>query len=108
MKRINAKTVIKAEILSLFLLAMALSFTGGIEIVKAIMTAGTFLVVIPTAFFAVYGRKTIKSGKTAAGLILFLLSYYLVVRDRISIIGWAFMVILGFILTADPWTKRDE
>lgn len=108
MKRINVKAVIKAEILSLLILAVALSFAGGIEIIKAIITAGTFVIVVPTAFFAAYGRKTIKSGKTAAGVILFLLGYYLVMRESISIMGWALMVILGFVLTADPWTKRDE
>lgn len=107
MKRIKAKTVIMVEIISILILAMALSFTGGIEIVKAIITAGTFVVVVPTAFFATYGRKK-KAVKPLAGCILFLLSYYLVVRERISIIEWALMVILGFVLTADPWMKRDE
>ena len=108
MKRINAKTVIKVEIISLLILAMALSFTRRSEIVRAIITSGTFLVVIPTAFFAAYGRKTIKNGKTVAGLMLFLLSYYLVMKGSISVIGWALMVILGFVLIADPWMKRDE
>lgn len=83
MKRINVKVVIKAEILSLLIFAVVLSFAGRTEIVKAIITAGIFVIVVPSVFLAAYSRKKTKSGKSIAGSMLFFLSYYLVVREHI-------------------------
>ena len=108
MKRVNAKIVIYAEIVTLLVLATLFSFAGGTEWIKAILTVGAFIIVIPTAFLAIYGRKKMKIGKTIAGLILFLMSYYLVEKESMSILVWALMVAISFVLVTEPWGTRDE